>query len=477
MRNLLKILTMIFRRSKIRFGGLWWRQSDLFQHWLITGGTGTGKSCAGVGNLLQQLFLREPRWGGVVLERRPIILSTLVRATARHGRSADLIRLKPRPALEEGNPAWRPSHTINLLGDRRVPWRTHASNVVATAVYAQDELEPNHRVLWKDGTIHTLLTLAMKVLDEAGQSVTLTSVAALLLGESMPGGINPAEVCRVALSDKAAQHTRTDSLLIHLKLNNPPAVQVRDALRAVLARWLDPDLADVFCDPRSDLRPSDLDQGKIIVPELEHGRFWGDSKSICLLLARWYYACAVHRFDEQANCGSLNRLVLLSEDVVLAPTDYTSLEVLAQAKATMIAVCQSARAFGHVHQHGGNIDRVLLSSFSNRMSFRACTEKDASDAAYLTGLTWRKVRTRTVGSNGTQEVTTKKVQTPRVSEHTLRCLQDFECLITRADGRYSLECLDPITPEGTRPTWDRSVRRLFRRWVPVFLRPFHDCPA
>jgi hypothetical protein len=55
-------------RYSVSLGGLRWRSEDYCAGWLITGGTGTGKTRSGLLRLLHETFRCYPHWGGLVVD-------------------------------------------------------------------------------------------------------------------------------------------------------------------------------------------------------------------------------------------------------------------------------------------------------------------------------------------------------------------------------------------------------------------------
>src|SRR5262249_33506562 len=116
---------MLHRRLSV--GGLCWHLEDYCAGWLITGGTGTGKTRSGLMRLLHETFRCYPSWGGLVVDDKGHFHET-VQQTARHfKREADMILLRSAENT-------RPAHRFNLTGNRLIPAETYARMVVDTAI-------------------------------------------------------------------------------------------------------------------------------------------------------------------------------------------------------------------------------------------------------------------------------------------------------------------------------------------------------
>lgn len=97
----------------LEIGGLKWSMDDFCRGWLITGGTGTGKTTAAINRMLWQVSKNCPTWGGVCADDKGLYWETLSSMFRHLGRENDLILLQVRP--EGAGPGWKPAHTFNFL--------------------------------------------------------------------------------------------------------------------------------------------------------------------------------------------------------------------------------------------------------------------------------------------------------------------------------------------------------------------------
>jgi len=98
-------LCALGRRAKlpvVELAGLIWTRSDFCRSWLITGDTGSGKTCSGITPLLYQVFKNEPGWGGLCIDDKGLYWETLSEMARHFGRQNDLILPRVRP---DGAPA------------------------------------------------------------------------------------------------------------------------------------------------------------------------------------------------------------------------------------------------------------------------------------------------------------------------------------------------------------------------------------
>src|ERR1017187_2507851 len=113
------------RVPRIRMGGLSWSREDFTAGWLITGGTGTGKTLSGFTRLLYETFRCEKDWGGIVIDDKGHFHQTVLAMAPHVGREQDVILLRPGES-----PEVKPAHRFNLTGNRDIPYLTYARMVV-----------------------------------------------------------------------------------------------------------------------------------------------------------------------------------------------------------------------------------------------------------------------------------------------------------------------------------------------------------
>ncbi|MDZ4815697.1 MAG: hypothetical protein SGI71_05475 [Verrucomicrobiota bacterium] len=61
----------------VQLGGITWNMDQFCRHWLITGFTGSGKTAAGLANILLQLSQNVPNWGGLCLDQKGLFWEIL----------------------------------------------------------------------------------------------------------------------------------------------------------------------------------------------------------------------------------------------------------------------------------------------------------------------------------------------------------------------------------------------------------------
>jgi len=112
----------------LTFAGFRWTRDKANRHFFFSGDTGSGKT-SGMNGLLAALIRRNPTLGGVVMANKGDEWFYLEWLAKKYGRTADIIRLRPRLVGETG----KSLHRLNVTGDARLPFTTRARILVDTA--------------------------------------------------------------------------------------------------------------------------------------------------------------------------------------------------------------------------------------------------------------------------------------------------------------------------------------------------------
>ena len=446
-----KLVAWLLRR-RICLGGLCWRREDFVAGWLITGGTGTGKTLSGFTRLLHETFRCEPNWGGLVIDDKGNLHQTIL-AMARHfGREKDVILL----TIGE-SPGPKPAHRFNLTGNRNIPFLTYGRIIVDTGVAMGHR---NDQSFFRT-QVRDQIAAALETLHLLECEVTLENAYHLLM--------NAGEVTR-AVSDLRRLGTPVaERLATHFEehyLKQPPEQLggVQGSISNYLSGYLDPSLGEVFFRD-STFSFADLDRGKIICLALPQ-KFAVQRRYICTHLKQLFYFHALSRFDRPAAERARHNLLVLwadesqhfvtdSEDGL---SDYNAIDRIREARATVVLSTQSINSFlPPLHRDKAEVLRLNL---RNRLIFQAATEDDAKDAADFVGKRLRQKVTRSHGQRGTNRSYVEE-EIHRVRPHQFRRLRPHECVIVRADKRYRKRVLPPLEPDGTVSPWFPW----WRRWL------------
>ena len=439
------------KRYVVRLKGLRWTREDFCRGWLITGDTGSGKTRSGITPLLFQVFSNEATWGGVCIDDKGLYWETLSEMARYFGRERDLILLQVRP--EGARSDWKPSRTFNLTYDRGIPAMTYAKFVVDTAgALGQRDDKGFFR-----NQAQTHIAMGLEMLYEIQAAVTLDNVFRLLLDERDMdealddiAGLYPTEK-RQALADHFRYRYR----------GQPPEQLggVRETIANYLQPFQTPDIAEVFCAEENSFDFSDIDRGKIVCVAMPQ-KFQMERRFVNTFLKMLFYTHVLRRFDKPKEDRRDDNLLILwadeaqrfmtaSEDGM---SDYNSVDVIREAKATVVAAAQSTTSF--IPPLGREKAQVLCLNLRNRLIFKAADEDGALESADFIGK--KKIIRKSWGfSAGHASRNYQHEDEHRLKPHELRNLPKHTCILTHCEGRLKRSLIPPIEPDGTVCKWFR----------------------
>ena len=432
------------RQSRICIGGLSWRREDFAAGWLITGGTGTGKTRSGFTRLLYEIFRCEPDWGGLIIDDKGNFHET-VTAMARHfGREQDIILLR----VDE-SPGAQPVHRFNLTGNRNIPFMTYGRMVVDTGV----AMGQKHDQAFFRTQVRDQISAALQTLHLLDCEVTLENVYHLLRSPDKVKGF-AADLRRLGtpIAEQLATHFEEQYL-------KQPAEQLGGVTGNVsnyLGGFMDPAVAPVFFRD-STFSFDDLDRGKIICLALPQ-KFAVQRRHLCTYLKQLFYFHALSRYDRPAAERARHNLLMLwadeaqhfvtdSEDGL---SDYNAIDRIREARATVVFSTQSKLSLvPPLHKDKA---AVLQLNLRNRLVFQAATDEDAKDAADFVGKRERQKVSRSYGQRGTNRSYSEE-EVYRLKPTRLRQLRPHKCAIIHANKQFRCRILPPIEPDGTVSPW------------------------
>ena len=434
------------REIVARFKGFKWDRHSFCQHFLITGSTGSGKTLGGILKILFEAFTHQPHFGGLCVDVKGSLHEKVVAMAQHFGRIDDVLLLKVRGDADPQD--WKPQHRLNLVGDRSIPFATHARRVVDTAAALGNKQEQS---FFRRATqIH--IGKGLEALHVLGYEVTLENVHNLL--------VNPADTAKI-IEQLAAKKT-FGGLVDHFAnfLAQPPEqlAGITGTIGNYLHYFTEPAIAEVFCrDSTFTLR--DVDRGKIICLAMPQ-KYQTERRFVGTFIKLGVYAHGLSRFDaapkERANHNLLvvlqdefQQFVTISEDGM---SDHSVLDLAREAGMAVVAATQSTTSL--VPVLGADAAKVLTLNLRNRMIFTAADEDDAKASAEFIGKKTVKTKSWT-WSNGKRSETLTESEDYRIKPTELRKLRKHRCVIVHADGRFRKRTLPPLEPDGTVSRWFR----------------------
>jgi type IV secretory pathway TraG/TraD family ATPase VirD4 len=441
----------------VRLKGFAWTREDFCRGWLITGDTGSGKTRSGINQLLFQVFQNDEHWGGLCIDDKGVYWETLVEMAAKFNRQNDLVLLQVKP----DNPPedWKPKHTFNLLSDPTIPPSTYAKFVVDTVTSLGQRAEQS----FFKSQAQTHIGLALELLTRMEMEATLQNVRNFLLEDN---------TMNRTLGELKTDYptTRDLQLVEHFehRYRGQPAEQmggVKETISNYLQFFLTPAIAEIFCASKNSFDFKEVDRGKIICVAMPQ-KYQMERRYINTFLKMLFYTHALRRFDrpkEERDGDNLlilwadeaQRFVTASEDGM---SDYNCIDVMREAKATLVAAAQSSTSF--IPPLGEEKAQVLTLNLRNRMIFKAADEAGAVESADFLGQ--RKIRQKTFGySGGMATRSYTNVEEHKIKPYELRHLRKHQCVLIHCEKGFHKTTLPPLDPDGKIPKWFPWWKRLF----------------
>jgi hypothetical protein len=443
------------RRSEhnpiVRLNGLSWSRDDFCRGWLITGDTGSGKTRSGINQLLFQVFQNEPRWGGLCIDDKGIYWETLVAMAKHFNRERDLVLLQVRP--DNARSDWKPTQTYNLTSAPGIPFSTFAKFVVDSASSLGQQ---NDKGFFKS-QVQTHLTLALELIYEIEGDVTLENALNVLLDHK------DMEEAMKTLSESHQTQRRIElrDHFIKRYLNQPPEQMggVRETIGNYLQCFSTPDIAEVFCavGKSNTFEFADIDHGKIICVSMPQ-KYQMERRYVNTFLKMLFYTHVLRRFDKtKAERVDDNLLILWADEAQRFVTaaedgmsDFNSVDVIREARATLVAAAQSSTSF--IPPLGHDKAKVMTLNLRNRIIFKAADEMGAVDSADFLGQ--KKVTKRSWGySNGMMSRNYYEQEEHKIKAYELRHMKKHQCVLIHCEKGLKKSVLPPLEPDGKISSW------------------------
>jgi hypothetical protein len=434
----------------IKLGSLTWNLEDFCRNWLITGRTGSGKTAAGIANIMAQLFANVHGWGGLCIDQKGLFYRMLLKMASSFGREKDIVLLQVRP---DNAPAdWKPPYVFNWLENPLIPGSSYAQ-------------------------LLTDVAQARGAVGTGGSSDHFTQQAKLHIGMAIDGLRLLGDI--PTLPEVFEFLTSPPRMLLHMgrlrAFNTPPAAiifnhftekflalaeeelsGVRSTILNILFFYQHPDIAAVFGQPHSTVDFNLTDQGKIFCCSIPQ-RFDAERGFLNTLMKIAWYAHIKSRFnlsDEDLARRNLNvlwadeaqRVVTKSE---LGMADHNQVDQVREAKGCAIFSTQTERSF--VPPLGKDIKNTLVDNLGNEIAFCQTNQEDAEILSKRIGERTLEKTSRTVSRQSNGFSTSRSYQEkeePFLKPHVLRNLKKrrsgSECIIRHCEKSYQRAVL-PFT--------------------------------
>jgi len=441
----------------VRLGSLTWNLEDFARNWLITGRTGSGKTAAGIANIMAQLFRNVPRWGGLCIDQKGLFYRMLLKMASHFGREKDVVLLQVRPDLAPAD--WQPPYVFNWLQNPLIPGSSYAQLLtdVAQARGAVGTGGSSDHFA-QQAKLH--IGMAIDALRLLGDIPTLPEVFEFLT--SPPRLMLHMGRLRVLDTPEAAVFFNhfTEKFL---NLAEEELSGVKSTILNILFFYQHPDIAAVFGQPRSTVDFNLTDEGKIFCCSIPQ-RFDAERGFLNTLMKIAWYAHIKSRFnlseDELAK-RNLNvlwadegqRVVTKSE---LGMADHNQVDQVREAKGCAIFSTQTERSF--VPPLGRDIKNTLVDNLGNEIAFCQTNQEDAEILSKRIGEKTIEKTSRSVSRQYNGFSTSRSYQEkeePFFKPHVLRSLKKrrhgSECVIRHCEKGFQRTVL-PFTQFTTKMT-------------------------
>ena len=136
-------------------------------------------------------------------------------------------------------------------------------------------------------------------------------------------------------------------------------------------------------------------------------------------------------------------------------SDYNVVDVIREARATVVAATQSYTSLIPPMGDEGRA-KVFIANMANRITFCAADEDSAKIAADTLGK--RKSRRRTVSyGSGKRSTSWTDEDKYHIEPHELRRLQKFQAVVQHCDFGFRRVRIPPLGTDGQVPRWYRKT--------------------
>lgn len=435
--------------------GIGWTLDDILAHMIVVGRSGCGKTASIFRTILIQLSRNIPSWGAVILDDKGDlhhVVANIFKALGIYDRL--IITRVPLP----GEPD--PKYRMNLIGDRSLPWETHAQLVIDVAVsQGQKSTNPFFKTQGRPTIAAILATL-----DEAGHPVTLSTAYDF---------ISTKETYLMVLESIQLKDTpAARSLLSFWRDFEEKGPDERSGIKSTTQNYLHPysipDIAEVFCSQEPNLEFSVIESGKVLMPSVPQLHISSRGYIYAFFKLIFFYR-GLRRYDiyDQSQIRNVLPLFLMideAQNTLLGSeeglADHKAADRLRGARCGLIYLMQSYSSAHPNIQDEHKVNTI----FANIGSHIVCAIKDPPGrefASKMFGEIEKKKITRTRSRGDTSVSVTTEDKPVRRPAFFLN-LKKFEAVIGHIEGKTAHGVIPPLTDDGKKVApWFRATSRLF----------------
>lgn len=389
----------------VRYKHLKWKPGEFTRHWLITGDTGVGKTTSGFNPLLHQISVSRPNWGGLILGAKGDEHFFAMEHAAGHGRPEAICVLEVRP--ERTMTDWKPKQRYNLISDKRLPYNTHAKNLVDTGA----SVTGGEQSSFFKPAAQQAITSACLLLQAVGKPVNLKRVYQILTDK----GTLEEHFNELLDTDGTDENIALAKYFDSTFIGAQAAEQkegIIGTIKVYLGFFMDPDIAEVFCsDEPNTIDIQDVDQGRILCTAMPQ-TFQTERRYINTYIKLLFYTHAMMRFDKpKALRKNENLLIALMDEFQALATasedgisDHNVIDRLRAANCCLILGMQSdASLFPVLTKEKA---QVLTLNCRSRIAFRQPDPEGALAVAEFIAKVEKKKKSKSSGFMGANSSTT-----------------------------------------------------------------------
>ena len=488
--------------------GMKWNLNDFCRGWLVTGKTGSGKTASAIAHILHQLFQRVSDennlklWGGVAVDQKGNFFKIIEDIAANYKQSKRLVTLQVRPEKAPDN--WQPQYKYNLLSYPGIPASTYAKIIIDTAASLGQSSGGSGNFFKTQAQLHIekaiellkIITFIKEYPESHKFESTLKSVPAENESVSdqqfyysvMPSYVSLKNIF-ILLTDKQlltrvinlltiiydrkviasheAENTKLKMLEEHFnhKFLKQPPDQLGGVIGTIynyLGFFTSDDICEVFCAENNTVAFESVDEGKIFSVSMPQ-RYQSERVYVNTLMKLIYYTHALRRFDSPKTLKDNNLLLFIADEaqgVVTASqdgmTDYTVIDKIREARATVLFAAQSTTSFLPVMKKE-QVDTLLL-NLANQVHYTVADEQNAKLVADIIGL--KEVKKKSHGySGGKASYNYQPTDEHIIKPYILRAMKKFQCVLIHCEWGHRKFTLPPIGPDGKVPAYFKSIKR------------------